>query len=225
MNMILHNNPTAEIWQDNTLSSPHWKERDGSLKLYDFVVANVPFSTKSWSNGFNPADDEFGRFTYGIPPTKNGDYAFLLHILASLKSTGKGAVILPHGVLFRGNVDEDIRRNIVARGYIKGIIGLPANLFYGTSIPACIIVTAKTLRHTASNMFRDRGISKGDGVFIVTVKQGQLPVDLDRDLHREHDSRRGIGHPILPTPANSRQVFAPVLAEQKFGFSLALRHE
>src|SRR5438270_2319564 len=82
MNMILHDNPTAEIWQDNTLSSPHWKERDGSLKLYDFVVANVPFSTKAWSNGFNPAEDEFRRFTYGIPPTKNGDYAFLLHILA-----------------------------------------------------------------------------------------------------------------------------------------------
>jgi type I restriction enzyme M protein len=143
MNMILHDNPTAEIWQDNTLSSPHWKEKDGSLKLYDFVVANVPFSTKSWSNGFNPADDEFGRFTYGIPPTKNGDYAFLLHILASLKSTGKGAVILPHGVLFRGNVEADIRRNVVARGYIKGIIGLPANLFYGTGIPACIIVMDK----------------------------------------------------------------------------------
>jgi type I restriction enzyme M protein len=95
MNMILHDNPTAEIWQDNTLSSPHWKERDGSLKLHDFVVANVPFSNKAWSNGFNPAEDEFGRFAYGIPPAKNGDYAFLLHILASLKSTGKGAIILP----------------------------------------------------------------------------------------------------------------------------------
>jgi type I restriction enzyme M protein len=106
MNMILHDNPTAEIWQDNTLSSPHWKERDGSLKLHDFVVANVPFSTKAWSNGFSPAEDDFRRFAYGIPSTKNGDYAFLLHILASLKSTGKGAVILPHGVLFRGNVEE-----------------------------------------------------------------------------------------------------------------------
>ncbi len=143
MNMILHDNPTAEIWQDNTLSSPHWKERDGSLKLHDFVVANVPFSTKAWSNGFNPAEDEFRRFSYGIPPAKNGDYAFLLHILASLKSTGKGAVILPHGVLFRGNVEAEIRRNIVRRGYVKGIIGLPANLFYGTGIPACIIVLDK----------------------------------------------------------------------------------
>ena len=80
---------------------------------------------------------------YGIPPAKNGDYAFLLHILTSLKSTGKGAIILPHGVLFRGGAEADIRKNIVRRGYIKGIIGLPANLFYGTGIPACIIVLDK----------------------------------------------------------------------------------
>ena len=160
MNMILHDNPTAEIWQDNTLSSPHWKEKDGSLKLYDFVVANVPFSTKAWSNGFNPGDDEFGRFNYGVPPTKNGDYAFLLHILASLKSTGKGAVILPHGVLFRGNVEADIRRNIVSRGYIKGIIGLPANLFYGTGIPACIIVLDK------------ENASARKGIFMIDASKG-----------------------------------------------------
>jgi type I restriction enzyme M protein len=160
MNMILHDNPTAEIWQDNTLSSPHWKERDGSLKLHDFVVANVPFSSKAWSNGFNPAEDEFRRFTYGIPPTKNGDYAFLLHIIASLKSTGKGAVILPHGVLFRGNVEADIRRNIVARGYIKGIIGLPANLFYGTGIPACIMVLDK------------ENASARKGIFMIDASKG-----------------------------------------------------
>ena len=93
--------------------------------------------------GFNPANDEYGRFEFGIPPTKNGDFAFLLHILASLKSTGKAAVNLPHGVLFRGGAEADIRKNIVRRGYIKGIIGLPANLFYGTGIPACIIVLDK----------------------------------------------------------------------------------
>jgi type I restriction enzyme M protein len=82
----------------------------------------------------------YKRFEDGIPPAKNGDYAFLLHILKSLKSTGKGAVILPHGVLFRGNVEGDVRSNVVRKGYVKGIIGLPANLFFGTGIPACIIV-------------------------------------------------------------------------------------
>ncbi len=143
MNMILHGCPTAEIWQDNTLSSPHFKEKDGRLKTFDFAVANPPFSTKAWSNGFDPANDLYGRFVYGIPPKKNGDYAFLLHILASLKSTGKGAVILPHGVLFRGGAEGAIRKRIIQQGYIKGIIGLPPNLFYGTGIPACIIVLDK----------------------------------------------------------------------------------
>jgi type I restriction enzyme M protein len=143
MNMILHDCPTAEIWKDNTLSSPHFKQAGGYLKTFDFVVANPPFSTKAWSNGFNPSEDEFYRFEYGIPPDKNGDYAFLLHILTSLKTTGKGAVILPHGVLFRGGAEGGIRKRIIERGFIKGIIGLPANLFYGTGIPACIIVLDK----------------------------------------------------------------------------------
>jgi len=143
MNMILHGCPTAEIWKDNVLSNPHFKERDGHLKTFDFIVANPPFSFKSWTTGFNPANDEFGRFEFGIPPTKNGDFAFLLHILTTLKSTGKAAVNLPHGVLFRGGAEADIRKNIVRRGYVKGIIGLPPNLFYGTSIPACIIVLDK----------------------------------------------------------------------------------
>jgi type I restriction enzyme M protein len=160
MNMILHDNPTAEIWKDNTLSSPYFKQPDGSLKTFDFVVANFPFSTKAWSNGFDPAHDLYGRFEDGIPPTKNGDYAFLLHILRSLKSTGKGAVILPHGVLFRGNAEGEIRKKIIRRGYIKGIIGLPANLFYGTGIPACIIVVDK------------ENAAGRKGIFMVNASQG-----------------------------------------------------
>jgi type I restriction enzyme M protein len=160
MNMILHDNPTAEIWKDNTLSSPHFKQADGQLKTFDFAVANPPFSTKAWSNGFDAANDIYGRFADGIPPAKNGDYAFLLHILRSLKSTGRGAVILPHGVLFRGNAEGDIRRNIIRKGYIKGIIGLPANLFYGTGIPACIIVLDK--EHAASR----------SGIFMIDASKG-----------------------------------------------------
>ncbi len=143
MNMILHDSPSAEIWQDDTLSDPYWKNDAGGLKTFDYAVANPPFSSKSWSTGINVAEDKYKRFEYGAPPEKNGDYAFLLHIIKSLKSTGKGAVILPHGVLFRGNAEADIRRNIVRQGYIKGIIGLPANLFYGTGIPACIIMIDK----------------------------------------------------------------------------------
>lgn len=154
MNMILHNNEGAEIWQDNTLSKPHFKNEHGKLKTFDFVVANPPFSNKSWANGLDVDNDDYGRFDgFGIPPAKNGDYAFLLHMIKSLKSTGKAAVILPHGVLFRGNVEAEIRTNILKRGYIKGIIGLPTNLFYGTGIPACIIVIDKENAESRKGVF------------------------------------------------------------------------
>ncbi|MDD3534669.1 MAG: type I restriction-modification system subunit M [Candidatus Cloacimonetes bacterium] len=144
MNMILHGITTAEIHQGNTLSSPQFKKDENSLLTFDFAVANPPFSTKNWRNGFNPEQDIYNRFdSFGIPPEKNGDYAFLLHLVKSLKSTGKGAIILPHGVLFRGGAEAEIRKNLIERKYIKGIIGLPANLFYGTPIPACIIVIDK----------------------------------------------------------------------------------
>lgn len=153
MNMILHNNATAKIWKGNTIADPQWKEANGQLKTFDFAVANPPFSNKNWTSGINPQEDEFGRFSWGIPPEKNGDYAFLLHIIKSLKSTGKGAVILPHGVLFRGNAEARIRENLIKQGYIKGIIGLPANLFYGTGIPACIIVIDKEHAQARSGIF------------------------------------------------------------------------
>lgn len=153
MNMILHNTATAKIWKGNTISDPQWKDANGQLKTFDFAVANPPFSNKNWTSGINPNEDEFGRFTWGIPPEKNGDYTFLLHIIKSLKSTGKGAVILPHGVLFRGNAEARIRENLIKQGYIKGIIGLPANLFYGTGIPACIIVIDKEHAHTRKGIF------------------------------------------------------------------------
>ena len=153
MNMILHGHPTAELWRDNTLATPHFKNKDGSLKTFDFAVANPPFSAKAWSSGLDPANDEFRRFEYGIPPAKNGDYAFLLHLITSLKSKGKGAIILPHGVLFRGNKEAYIRRNLIQRGLIKGVIGLPANLFYGTGIPACILVIDKEHAHARTGIF------------------------------------------------------------------------
>src|SRR6185312_13844032 len=117
------------------------------------AVANPPFSAKAWSSGLDPSHDGFGRFELGVPPGKNGDYAFLLHLIKSLKSKGKGAIILPHGVLFRGNKEADIRRNLVSRGLIKGIIGLPANLFYGTGIPACIVVIDKEHAHARTGIF------------------------------------------------------------------------
>jgi type I restriction enzyme M protein len=153
MNMILHNNPEALIVQGNTLTDPKFVE-GGILKTFDYVVANPPFSDKRWSTGLDPLKDPHERFKpFGVPPAKQGDYAYLLHIVRSLKSTGKGACILPHGVLFRGNAEADIRRNLIRKGYIKGIIGLPANLFYGTGIPACIIVIDKEEAQNRKGIF------------------------------------------------------------------------
>lgn len=164
MNMVLHDCPTAEIAPagSSTLANPYFKNADGSLKTFDYVVANPPFSIKNWTNGLNPEHDEFGRFEFGIPPAKNGDYAFLLHMLNSLKSTGKAAIILPHGVLFRGGAEGSIRTRIIKKGYIKGIIGLPANLFYGTGIPACIIVLDK------------EGEDGRRGIFMVDASKGYI---------------------------------------------------
>ena len=154
MNMILHNSPTALIVQGNTLANPLFTDSSGQLKTFDFVVANPPFSDKRWSTGLDPANDPHERFKhFGVPPAKQGDYAYLLHIVRSLKSTGKGACILPHGVLFRGNAEAEIRKNLIRKGYIKGIIGLPPNLFYGTGIPACIVVVDKEDAHSRKGIF------------------------------------------------------------------------
>jgi type I restriction enzyme M protein len=192
MNMVLHDCPTAEIWQANTLSSPHFTAADGRLKTFDFVVANFPFSNKNWTSGLDPSHDPYGRFEYGIPPAKNGDYTYLLHILATLKSTGKGAVIHPHGVLFRGSAEAAIRKRIVRQGFIKGIIGLPANLFYGTGIPACILVLDK------------EGATGRRGIFMVDASKGYIK-DGNKNRLRAQDI-----HKIVDT--FTRQVEIPKYA-------------
>ncbi len=162
MNMILHNSATADIAKggSSTLSNPLFTTENGMLKAFDYVVANPPFSLKNWTDGLSidpkskqVINDSFNRFEDGTPPEKNGDFAFLLHIIKSLKNTGKGAVILPHGVLFRGNAEGTIRKNLLLKGYIKGVIGLAPNLFYGTSIPACVIVLDKENARARKGVF------------------------------------------------------------------------
>ncbi len=150
MNMILHGYAgDADIRKGDTITNPQFT-KGARLTTFDFVVMNPPFSLKSWSNGL---ENEYGRFEFGKPPAKNGDYAFLLHALKSLKSTGKAAVIMPHGVLFRGNSEATIRKALLQRGYIKGVIGLPPNLFYGTGIPACIVVLDKENAQARTGVF------------------------------------------------------------------------
>ncbi|MBM0598800.1 type I restriction-modification system subunit M [Helicobacter pylori] len=162
MNMILHNSADADIAKggSSTLSNPLFTTENGMLKTFDYVVANPPFSLKNWTDGLSidpkskqVINDHFNRFEDGTPPEKNGDFAFLLHIIKSLKNTGKGAVILPHGVLFRGNTEGVIRKNLLLKGYIKGVIGLAPNLFYGTSIPACVIILDKENARARKGVF------------------------------------------------------------------------
>ena len=211
MNMILHGHPTAELWRGNTLAAPYFKSNDNRLRTFDYAVANPPFSSKAWSSGLNPTEDEFKRFEFGIPPVKNGDYAFLLHLIASLKSKGKGAIILPHGVLFRGNKEADIRRNLVSQGIVKGIIGLPPNLFYGTGIPACIVVIDKENAHARSGIFMIDA-SKG---FIKDGNKNRLRA---QDIHKIVD----VFNRQLELPRYSRMVPVSEIASPTNEYNLNL---
>jgi len=209
MNMILHNNPTALIVQGNTLAAPKFKDGD-TLKTFDYVVANPPFSDKRWSTGLNPLKDPFERFkSFGVPPAKQGDYAYLLQIVRSLKSTGKGECILPHGVLFRGNAEGEIRRNLVRKGYIVGIIGMPANIFYGTGIPACIIVIDKQDAHARKGIFM---IDASHGF----MKDGPKNRLRAQDIHKIVDTftKR------LDIPGYSRMVSLEEIEKNEFNLNL-----
>src|SRR5690625_977279 len=209
MNMILHNNEIAEIAQGDTITSPQFIENN-KLRRFDFAVSNPPFSTKSWSNGIDPENDLYERFDgYGIPPAKNGDYAFFLHFLKSLKSTGKGAIILPHGVLFRGNIEAEIRKNVIEHGYIKGIIGMPANLFYGTGIPASIIVIDKEDAHERTGIFM---IDASEGF----IKDGNKNRLREQDIHKIVD----VFNHQIPIEGYSRMVLRTEIAENDYNLNI-----
>ena len=212
MNMILHNETYADIKQGDTINDPQFKEND-QLKTFDYIVANPPFSTKSWLKSAK-AEDEYHRWgegiKIGVPPEKNGDYAFLLHIVRSLKHTGCAACILPHGVLFRGNAEAQIRKYLVAeKQYIKGIIGLPANLFFGTGIPACIIIIEKS---DAPNR---------KGVFMIDAKNG-FTKDGAKNRLREQDIRRivDVWHAQRDVPHFARFVPMEEIAKNDYNLNI-----
>lgn len=175
MNLILHQKGTGEIKRGNTLADPAFTDDFGELKKFDFIVMNPRFSDKSWSDGIKTSEDKYKRFDgYGIPPKKNGDYAWFLHVLKSLNSNGKAGIIMPHGVLFRGNAEETIRIEVLKKRYIKGIVSLPANLFYGTGIPACIVIIDK---EDAENR---------EGIFLIDASRG-FKKDGNKNRLREQD--------------------------------------
>ncbi|HUX42188.1 MAG TPA: class I SAM-dependent DNA methyltransferase [Rectinemataceae bacterium] len=210
MNMILHDFPTATILTGNTLAAPKFKDGE-RLRAYDYVVANPPFSDKTWTTGLTPSKDPFQRFAWGEPPAKQGDYAYLLHIIRSMKSAGKGACILPHGVLFRGNAEGTIREELVRSGYLKGIIGLPANLFFGTGIPACILVLDKENAVGRKGLFMIDA-SKG------FIKDGAKNRLREQDIHRIVDTFTK----QIDIPRYSRMVPVAEIADPKNAFNLNL---
>ena len=178
MSMIIHGVDDAELRHGDTLNDPLHRENDTTLQTFDYVVANPPFSMKGWRKSAKE-QDIFGRWGFGdnfapVPPPGCGDYAFLLHIIKSLKTQGHAACILPHGVLFRGGAEAEIRKFLVKKHWISGIIGLPANLFYGTGIPACIIIVDK--EHAADS----------HGIFMIDAKEG-FQKDGAKNRLREQD--------------------------------------
>ncbi len=212
MNMWLHGNLASEIILGNTLSSPHFTDESTvSLKRFDFAVSNPPFSYKTWMNGWDPKNDIYKRFEgyNDIPPKKNGDYAFLLHLIKSLKSTGKGCIVMPLGVLFRGNAEAEIRKKIIQKGYIKGIIGLPPNLFYGTGIAACLIV------------FDKEDANHRKGIFIIDASKGFIK-DGNKNRLREQDIRKivDVFTQQLEIPKYSRMVPLLEIRDPKNNYNL-----
>jgi len=212
MNMWLHGNPDADIVQGNTLAAPEFKdETTGKLKQFDYGVSNPPFSYKSWMNGLDPNNDLYKRFDGydAVPPKKNGDFAFLLHLIKSLKSKGKGCIVMPLGVLFRGNAEADIRKKIIQKGYIKGIIGLPPNLFYGTGIAACLVVLDK------------EDADKRDTIFMIDASKGFIK-DGNKNRLREQDIHKIVDtfNNRIETPKYSRIIPVTEIADPKNDYNL-----
>lgn len=181
MNMYLHGVDDSEIEVGDTIDKPFF-HNGTDLMTFDYAVANPPFSQKGWIKGNVKINDTYDRWGDSdslppIPPAGYEDLAFLLHLIKSLKSNGRGACILPNGVLFRGNDEEKVRKKIIEKRYIRGIISLPANLFFGTGIPACIIIIDKAKAVTSK------------GIFMIDARAG-FTKDGAKNRLREQDIRR-----------------------------------
>lgn len=209
MNMYIHEIRDAKIAWGDTLANPVFKDEDGNLLLFDAIVANMPFSKDKWAAGFNPGGestgkgkkefkmeatlDKFHRFDWGVPPASKGDWAFLLHMIGSLALDGRIAAVTPHGVLFRGAAEGIIRKRVIDENLLDAVIGLPENLFYGTSIPACILVFKKGRTNT-DVVFIDASKKDEDGNFryIKATNQNELTEKNIDDIVTAYNNRKDI---------------------------------
>jgi type I restriction enzyme M protein len=138
MNTLLHGLPDADIRKGDTIRDPKLVE-DGELMLFDRVVANPPFSLDEWGREI-AEHDPFGRFRFGVPPKAKGDLAFVQHMVATTNTKGMVGVVMPHGILFRGAAEGEIRKGMLQEDLVESVVGLPPNLFYGTGIPAAVLI-------------------------------------------------------------------------------------
>jgi type I restriction enzyme M protein len=212
MNMWLHNFADADIRQGNTMADPKFTDdKTGDLKTFDYAVSNPPFSYKKWMNGLVPDKDIYKRFDgFAIPPKKNGDFAFLLHLIKSLKSKGKACIVMPLGVLFRGNSEAEIRKKVIKHGYIKGIIALPPNLFYGTGIAACLMIIDK------------EGAKDRKSIFMIDAsrdfkKDGNKNRLRERDIHKIVDTFK---NNITTNPKYAREIPLAEIEDPKNDYNL-----
>ncbi len=206
MNMYIHEIRDAKIAWGDTLANPVFKDEDGNLLTFDAIVANMPFSKDKWAAGFNPGGessgkgkkefkmeaslDKYHRFDWGVPPASKGDWAFLLHMIASLAVGGRIAAVAPHGVLFRGAAEGRIRQRVVEENLLDAVIGLPENLFYGTSIPACILILKKGRKNTdVCFIDASKKDENGDLRYIKAPKQNELSVKHVNDIVSAYENR------------------------------------
>lgn len=209
MNMYIHLIDDAKIAWGDTLANPIHLDADGNLLLFDAIVANMPFSKDKWAAGFNPGGensgkgkkefkmeasmDKFHRFDWGVPPSSKGDWAFLLHMISSASIGGRIAAVAPHGVLFRGASEGILRKRVVEENLLDAVIGLPENLFYGTTIPACILFFKKGRKNT-DVLFIDasKNDENGNLRYVKGKNQNELTEKNISDIMAAYHSRANI---------------------------------
>ena len=191
INMFLHGLDSADIQRGDTLASPKFINPNGSLKTFDICVANPPYSINDWEDEMFKSD-KYGRLDgYDMPPKKNADYAFVLHIIKSMNSNGRAGIVLPHGVLFRGGAEGRIREQILKNDLIEAVIGLPAKLFYGTGIPAAIIIFNKNKPESHKNKVL---IIDAESDFSEGKNQNSLRVQDIQKIVKVYDNYKDVDH-------------------------------
>ena len=212
MNLYLHGMEDFEIRRGDTLRDPKFLTLD-HLEQFDCVIANPPFSLKEWGHD-KWSSDPFNRHTFGLAPKKNGDFAWVMHMRTSMKeATGRMAVVLPHGVLFRSGAEAKIRKKLLDIGAIETIIGLAGNLFYGTGIPACILILRKTMRKKAPVLFinAEEIYTKGRAQNTMTTAQADEIYGIYKKQNKKKYEQEGV----------SRWVEYSELKENDFNLNIA----